>query len=311
MFFRKFLQFLNPLIKKTLLSILILVSCLSILAMFGGFWNTLIDYTLYPKITRRQTSPPPILPFREFYSPTITIDITKKNTKEKLQNETNINSIKLHGWEYIVDIKKPFIIYAHGNGEPLKKLKEGNLPILLDIAKKTHSNFIVTNYPSYGNSEGIPNERSLVESVKFSIRRAKNYNKNASIYLIGYSLGGAVASLTAYEMKGFIDKLIIISTFGSLLEIAKDKIHFFYRLAEPFIKEQHAYDVVTALQKTEQKTLILHGEEDKIVNFHYGEKLYNKLSHKNEMVTFIAHKANHRNILNMAKGDIISFLLLD
>jgi hypothetical protein len=122
------------------------------------------------------------------------------------------DGIKLEGG--FVENKKgaPLVLYFSGNANNV-------LEFLDDIAPEIKNyNFVGFNYPGYAASEGRPCEECI---LKYALEIFDRYKPD---YLIGRSLGSAVASYTAANRK--IDGMLLITPIDSIVNIAKARYPF-------------------------------------------------------------------------------------
>lgn len=119
------------------------------------------------------------------------------------------DGIKLEGAYTKNGEKLPLVLYFSGNANNV-------IEFLDKIAPKIKNyNFIGFNYPGYAGSEGKPCEKCI---LKYAL---EIYDKYKPQIVIGRSLGTAVASYVAYKRP--VKKLVLITPFDSILNIAKNK----------------------------------------------------------------------------------------
>ncbi len=174
---------------------------------------------------------------------------------------------KLHGWFFPASGKPPVLLFCHGNAGNISHRIE-NIKFLV---KRDISVFIF-DYRGYGQSSGRPSEKGiyidgiaaydyLTEIEKISPNR---------IVIFGRSIGSAVAIELALKRK--VRCLIIESTFTSTKDMAKTIFPFF--IVSPFLP--HHYNNIIKIGYVSAPKLIIHGNNDKIVPFTMGEKLFAK-----------------------------------
>ncbi|ACM93119.1 conserved hypothetical protein [Nautilia profundicola AmH] len=106
----------------------------------------------------------------------------------------------------------PLVLYFSGNANNV-------IEFLDNIAPKIRGfNFIGFNYPGYAGSEGKPCEKCI---LKYSLEIFDKYKPDI---IIGRSLGSAVAAYVA--SKRGIKKLVLITPFDSIVNVAKSKYPF-------------------------------------------------------------------------------------
>ena len=117
------------------------------------------------------------------------------------------DGIKLEGGFTKNGQNLPLVLYFSGNANNV-------LEFLDKIAPKIKNyNFIGFNYPGYAKSAGKPSEKNILKYAN------EIYNKYKPDFVIGRSLGSAVASYLAskHNFKG----LLLITPFDSIEHIAK------------------------------------------------------------------------------------------
>jgi len=132
--------------------------------------------------------------------------------KAKLIYFKTSDNILLEGG-YVENKKNgPLVLYFSGNANNV-------LEFLDNIATKIKNfNFIGFNYPGYARSQGKPCERCILKYA------CEIFDKYKPEIIIGRSLGSAVATYVASKRE--IKKLILITPFDSIEEIAKIKYPF-------------------------------------------------------------------------------------
>jgi len=136
----------------------------------------------------------------------------------------------------------PLVLYFSGNANNVIEFLDTVAP------KITNYNFLGFNYPGYVNSEGTPSEKN------FYLVANEIFKKYKPDFLIGRSIGSAVASYLAskYKFKG----LVLITPFDSIVSIAKQKYPFIpvdlllkYKFPEvEFLSKSSVPTVVIALK---------------------------------------------------------------
>ncbi|MEN4052935.1 MULTISPECIES: alpha/beta hydrolase [Sulfurimonas] len=78
---------------------------------------------------------------------------------------------------------------------------------------------ITFNYRSYGKSEGVPNEKNLLQDgLKIAQLIKKNYG---DFYLLGFSIGSSVAAYVASKVD--VKALFLVGAFDSIPSLAAKK----------------------------------------------------------------------------------------
>jgi hypothetical protein len=209
---------------------------------------------------------------------------------------------KLHGWFFPVSGKSPVLLFCHGNAGNISHRIE-NIKFLV---KRDISVFIF-DYRGYGQSSGRPSEKGiyidgiaaydyLTEIEKISPDR---------IVIFGRSIGGAVAIEVALQRK--VRCLIIESTFTSTKDMAKTIFPFF--IFSPFLP--HHYNNILKIAGVTIPKLIIHGEDDNIVPFSMGNKLFAQATEPKLFLPI--RRAGHNDTYVVGGGDyfeaIVNFIL--
>lgn len=204
----------------------------------------------------------------------------------------------LHGWFFPVKpqvSERGTVIQFHGNAENISTHF-----LSLSWLVKYGYNLFTFDYRGYGKSEGSPSQAKIhmdaLAALKYAIEinqgRTQIYGKhliepkgekNLKLIAFGQSIGGTIL-LKAYgdfEGKKEYDAIVIESSFLSYKEIAKEKLSLTW-LTWPF--QPLAYLMVSdrfSPLKTLEKIapiplLVIHGDDDAIVPFYYGKKIFEK-----------------------------------
>lgn len=145
---------------------------------------------------------------------------------------------------------------------------------------------IILEYPGYGLrfNEGI-NKANLVSAGQELIKEIKKKYPGHHITLLGESLGTGVASEVAV-LEG-IDKLVLITPYTSIAEVAQDK--FWYFPVSYLVRDN--FNNVEALKAYKGKTLILAAENDEVIPSKFAKNLLNQTP--GEKVEVIVKKSGH------------------
>ncbi|HWQ69395.1 MAG TPA: alpha/beta hydrolase [Patescibacteria group bacterium] len=204
---------------------------------------------------------------------------------------TTQDGLRLNGW-WIPGTGSPLtILWFHGNG--------GNISYRLDNIRLRHdllgTNIFIFDYRGYGRSEGRASEEGTYHDGDAAIRYL--YSRSdvdpTKIIFLGESLGSAVAveMATRYDCAA----LILESPFLSIAEMAK--------VTFPFLPIgsllQTRYDTLSKIGQVRAPLLIVHGENDEIVPFRHGQRLFEAASEPKE---FYSIKGARHNDLYLVGG---------
>ncbi len=139
---------------------------------------------------------------------------------------------------------------------------------------------ILAEYPRYGKRTGELGEKSFVSDGKASVRLA-SARYGAPLFLLGESLGCAVAAGVAADASLRIDGLLLITPWDTLLAVAKS--HFRYLPVGLFLKDR--YDNGANLKAFPGRIAVVGAESDDIVPVRHAHELYRSLPGPKRMWT--------------------------
>ena len=174
---------------------------------------------------------------------------------------------RLHGWFFPLEGEAPVILFCHGNAGNISHRLE-NIKFLLDRGLQV----FIFDYRGYGRSPGKPSENGLYQDglAAYDFLAKRTHISPERIVPFGRSLGASVAIQIA--LKRDVRALIIESAFTSTKEMAKT-IFLFKALA--FLLPPH-YNNLKKITRISVPKLIIHGENDDIVPFSMGQRLYHE-----------------------------------
>jgi esterase/lipase len=188
----------------------------------------------------------------------------------------NDENNKYHGWYIDGNYKNSItqnkcILFFHGNA--------GNISHRLNYIEKLSVlgfSLLFFDYPGFGLSDGIPNEKICIKSSELFYKYLINIKKflNKDIIFYGESIGGSIASSLAniYNIK----YLILQSTFTDIKEIIKNIITI-----NIFIGNNIGFETLENLKiryklnklNKKMKTMIIHSTDDELIDSDHAEKL--------------------------------------
>jgi len=212
---------------------------------------------------------------------TITIEPSSAGLDFKNVFLTTSDGLKIHGWFIHNDKSKDVLLFCHGNG--------GNISGRIGIVREFYDlglSVFIFDYRGYGKSEGKPNEKGTYKDVDAAwkwLAEEKKYS-NDNIYVIGRSLGGAVALYITEKENP--EKLILDSTFLSVADMAKHQLPFLPVFLIPLYK----YSNKERIKKIQCPVLIIHSKSDDIIPYNQGSELF-KLA--KDPKTFLEIRGSH------------------
>lgn len=175
----------------------------------------------------------------------------------------------LHGWFFPSDEDSPVLLFCHGNAGNISHRLD-NVRLLLE--KKLQ--VFIFDYRGYGKSSGRPSEKGIYRDglAAYDYLVQEEGLSSSNIILFGRSLGAAVA--VDVSLKRDIRSIIIESAFISTKGMAKTM--FLFSLFSPILPAN--YNNLEKIAHIKVPKLFIHGEEDNIVPFSMGQKLFDASS---------------------------------
>lgn len=162
---------------------------------------------------------------------------------------------------------KGTVIVFHGNGG-IAAYRDYYPGSLAPLGYRT----ILAEYPAYGGRGGELGEDSYVNDAVETIRiAAETYG--GRIYLLGESMGCAVAAAAAKKTGPGIHGLILFTPWDTLLSLAREKVPYF--LVRPIMKDK--YDSIKDLQDYKGRIAIAGAERDDVIPIRHAVRLYESL----------------------------------
>jgi hypothetical protein len=199
------------------------------------------------------------------------------------------DGVRLVAWYKAPDEGRPNLLYFHGNGGSVASRG----------ARVAHwarlgYGLLFLNYRSYGGSGGSPSETALIADGGAAydelVRRGVDPR---TIVFYGESLGSGVAVQVAATREALA--MILDAPFTSAVDVAAR--------AYPFLPVrlllQDRYMSIDHIGNIAVPVMIIHGEEDTVVPFALGERLF---SAAREPKTFLAVAGTGHNDLDTAEN---------
>ncbi|MEF2175204.1 MAG: alpha/beta hydrolase [Candidatus Absconditabacteria bacterium] len=167
---------------------------------------------------------------------------------------------------YINNNSDKVIYYFHGNGGNLNMF-EGYMKYFASLGY----NVLCFDYPGYGESEGFPYEHKIYEISQLYLNYLTNTKEYSlgDIIVVGYSIGSVPAVDLAW--KNEVNSLIIFS--GLTDSYGMSKKLFGFNIIKLFMKP-NSYNSLEKISEISIPTLIFHGDQDNVIPYEMGIKLY-------------------------------------
>lgn len=186
---------------------------------------------------------------------------------------------------------KPTLLFSHGNAEDMGDW--------LPIFEEWHSmglGVMAYDYPGYGQSWGTPSEASCQRSIDDARKYLKFHGvPDSSTVIVGRSVGSGPSVWLASEMNA--KALILISPFTSAFNVA-------FPLPFPILPRDR-FPNLKRIRTIQTPLLIIHGENDEVIPFSHGKKLF-EASPSPAKEFFPIPAAGHNDLFDVAGGEIIA-----
>lgn len=179
---------------------------------------------------------------------------------------------EVHGWYCPLPDATTTILFCHGNGEHVAWLADD----VLELQERFGVNVLVFDYRGYGKSQGSPGEDGILMDADaiyaWLVEKHSNAPIEHQIILWGRSLGGAVAIHLA-ATRG-CDLLILDRTFDSMVNVASSRFPWL----PVRLMLRNRYPSAERIQGYSGPVFQVHGRNDGVVPFRFGQQLHESLS---------------------------------
>lgn len=194
-----------------------------------------------------------------------------------MQDGTKINSLYFNSQE-----SKGIILYFHGNAGSLRSWGDVYREFL-----PNHWDLFITDYRSYGKSDGKPDEDLLYSDALELYEYLVQKYPGKEIIPYGRSIGTAIAAYLANHKK--TKRLILETPYTDFPAIAKKYFPFVPGVILSYRLETKKY-----VDSYGGNTLILHGDRDEIIPVEMGREI-GRLS---ERIRYVEVKGGYHNNLS-------------
>lgn len=189
-------------------------------------------------------------------------------------NITTPDGVKLHGWFIPKEPAKsnPTIVVFQG--------RAGNIghrvPFLAALNKYCNANLLIVGYRGYSYSEGSPDEKGVqtdAVAIMDYIFSRDDIDKD-KVFVLGSSMGGAVAiyAVTAKDYK--INGLVLENTFTAVKDMVSVKYPILALLA-PYLLTNH-WESIKRVWRIQTPILFISGMKDELIPPIQMKTLYEK-----------------------------------
>lgn len=218
---------------------------------------------------------------------------------------TNRLGTRIHGWWVPLEGARFTVLFAHGNG--------GNVSHRLEtirIFRELGLSILIYDYSGYGKSEGEPTEEGMYADARAAWDWLVGEQGVAPgrIVLFGRSLGGAVTARLAAELVAESLRpagMVLESTFTSVPDMGA----YMYPWMPVRSLAKYDYDSLEALADVDLPALFAHSENDEIVPYALGLRLYESYDGPKSFMPLLGdHNSGYMNMDRMYKDGLDSFL---
>jgi len=176
---------------------------------------------------------------------------------------------------YVHKADAPVILYFHGNGEIASDCDE-----LAPEYHRAGASLLVVDYRGYGWSTGRPRLSTLLPDAEEVLKAMPDVLKkgeistDAELYVMGRSLGSACAIHAAYTAPERFTGLILESAFADVIPLLIRLGFPAQMLAQVSGDGPDPINNVGKMKAIHLPLLVIHGEQDNLIPFSNGQKLY-------------------------------------
>jgi fermentation-respiration switch protein FrsA (DUF1100 family) len=152
---------------------------------------------------------------------------------------------------------RDILVFFHGNAG-----NRQSAALLAEPLTRHGSGVLVASYRGYGGNPGRPNEAGLFADGAAFVALARRLQPNGRLYLLGWSMGGAVA----LELAGTtpVDGVATVGAFSRLSDAAP-------ALTRPFLPDR--FDNLAAISRIRAPVYLFHATQDEVIPYAHAERL--------------------------------------
>lgn len=165
-------------------------------------------------------------------------------------------------------LARPRIVLFHGNaGHALRRAYFADL--LRTPASDAAWELYLFEYPGYGSRPGAPGEAEIVRRAVEAVDELWE-QKPEPVFLMGESLGCAVAAAVARQRRERVAGLLLITPFNNLADVAR--FHYPFLPVPLLLRERYASD--ENLRDYPGPVAFVLAANDEVIPVRLGQKLY-------------------------------------
>ncbi|KAH9499535.1 Monoacylglycerol lipase abhd12 [Bulinus truncatus] len=218
--------------------------------------------------------------------------------------QSNSHNIPWEKFEDELNNGKIVFLYLHGNSGTRGSYHRVQLYKMLS---NLDFHVVTIDYRGYGDSTGHPTENGVVSDAYTAYKWLKNRVGDSKIFLWGHSLGTGVTTKLAKTLCEEGDHpagIVLESPFNNIRDAAyhhpfstpyRSLPYFDYVFVQPLRDHGLFFNSEENIASVIPNIMILHAEDDFIVPFHLGKKLYAKAKETRDQdkIQFVSFEAHH------------------
>ncbi len=209
--------------------------------------------------------------------------------------------VRLHGlWAANDDDDAPVALYLHGVRRDI-----GRSAWRIEQLRALGFSVLAIDYRGFGNSTDLlPSEAGVAEDASAAWRWLAEHQGDRDRYVVGHSLGGAVALQLAASLADAPAPLaprgvIVESTFTSIGDVVST-FRWGWLPIGMLITER--FDSIAAVGKIKAPLLVVHGSDDSLVPSRFGRQLYERATGPKRFV--LVEGATHSNSTRRGEAQV-------
>ena len=152
---------------------------------------------------------------------------------------------------------RDILVFFHGNAG-----NRQSAALLAEPLTRHGGGVLVASWRGYGGNPGRPSEAGLLADGAAFVALARRLHPDGRLFLVGWSLGGAVALALAGSMP--VDGVATLGAFSRLADAAP-------AVTRPFLPDR--LDNLTAIARVTAPVYLFHGTQDEVIPYAHAARL--------------------------------------
>jgi alpha-beta hydrolase superfamily lysophospholipase len=211
--------------------------------------------------------------------------------------------VRLAGRLHVAKPDSPLLLYFYGNGEIAQ-----NYDSFARYYTQLGLSMLIFDYRGYGASTGKPSGSALLRDATAVFDKLPKLCKAEKLapkqtFVMGRSLGSAVAIEVASHAGRKIDGLILDSAFADTMRLLKT-LGCRNKVLAGKSEKKHGFDNAAKLRKVRCPTLLIHGDSDRIIPVAEARKLFEASdAPESAKRLLVIEAAGHNTLLRLGAKD--------